>query len=559
MSSSTDPEFDLDLHFLPAWAQQPAAKNRYADFAGEPERGEWRGERRGRPGPNRPPDRRTRPPQGAPEQEAPAAEPPGRFGRGRGRRLPQRRLEETEPLLELNVSFVPDDHGVDSLTRQIRMTGRAYPLFEIARMILQKPERHTVTIAIRKDAQGQPKQPIFSCAVDNTLWLSEDDAVRHVLSRHFDLFYKAERTPVDPPKGTYTFVAQCGMSGVILGPPNYHDYQKQLRKLHAERFSRVPFEVFKARVKIVRDEAVVKQWIEDQSYRTEYVCLNMPETVKLASREDVEQHFRACHLANIIQPVESFQLLGNTIRDIRAPALNRLVRRKLEEQRRFPLQVMTALSQQFASRGLQFFKVNRTVTHVAVARPHYLDLETIPVSEGVRRIVEFVDQHRHCNRKDLVETLAPTPTPTPTPTPPQEGAPGPGEPLPAEPSPDQTAVITDLHWLIHQGHVIEFATGVLETAKKPLPKPPKPERAPTEESPPAEPSLEGQTAGPSPDAGSAPPAPDATPGPAASAETDSAEVVPDLPVPAPSPEADEEPTQTEETAGEPKSVPPPGI
>ncbi len=43
-----------------------------------------------------------------------------------------------------------------------------------------------------------------------------------------------------------------------------------------------------------------------------------------------------------------------------------------------------------------------------------------------------------------------------------------------------TAVMTDLHWLVHQGHVIEFANGVLETAKKPLPKPvkqPKPAKA----------------------------------------------------------------------------------
>jgi hypothetical protein len=37
-------------------------------------------------------------------------------------------------------------------------------------------------------------------------------------------------------------------------------------------------------------------------------------------------------------------------------------------------------------------------------------------------------------------------------------------------------VIGDLHWLIHQGHVIEFANGVMDTAKKPLPRPPKPEK-----------------------------------------------------------------------------------
>jgi hypothetical protein len=37
-------------------------------------------------------------------------------------------------------------------------------------------------------------------------------------------------------------------------------------------------------------------------------------------------------------------------------------------------------------------------------------------------------------------------------------------------------VISDLHWLIHQGHVIEFADGKLDTAKKPTPKPPKVEK-----------------------------------------------------------------------------------
>jgi hypothetical protein len=46
------------------------------------------------------------------------------------------------------------------------------------------------------------------------------------------------------------------------------------------------------------------------------------------------------------------------------------------------------------------------------------------------------------------------------------------------PNPEETAVVSDLHWLIHQGHVIEFANGIIETAKKPVPKPPKPEARP---------------------------------------------------------------------------------
>jgi hypothetical protein len=59
------------------------------------------------------------------------------------------------------------------------------------------------------------------------------------------------------------------------------------------------------------------------------------------------------------------------------------------------------------------FKVNKTVTHVCVARPHYLDLEATPVSEGVKRIVEFINAHPKCSRRKLIEALAPSPPPAP--------------------------------------------------------------------------------------------------------------------------------------------------
>jgi hypothetical protein len=496
MSTPSEPEFDLDLHFLPAWAQQSPELNRYAQFDGKDENRSGRRPDRG------PQQRRDRPDKraGRPAQsekatphpgQGPRREfggPPRRESRGGGfgpRPADQRALEPDLP--EINISFIPDEKGVDSLARQIKLTGRAYPLFGIAQMILKKPERQHVSFQVIKKPDGQVAQPLFLCALDDTLWLSEQDAVDHVFKRHFQTFYQTERTPTDPPKGTYTFVAQCGMSGSILGPPNYHDYQTKLLKLHAERFPRVPFEVFKSRVKIVRDESVVKQWLDEQSWKTEYVCLNVPEPKKLASREETEAHFRNTHLGNVIKPIESFTLSGLASRQLAEPPLRMAVRRALDEQMRFPLRIATVLSQQFAGRGLQFFKVNKTITHVAVARPHYLDLETTPVSDGVKRIMEFIDARPRCTRHQLVETLAPNPTTAVAPEPgarPVEGGqtkerPGQAVPTPAAPpTPEQTAVIADLHWLIHQGHVIEFASGILETAKKPVIRPFKAHEAP---------------------------------------------------------------------------------
>ena len=54
MSSISDVEIDLEKLFLPAWAQEPAAANRYAKFAGEPAEREDR-KREGRRGPRREP------------------------------------------------------------------------------------------------------------------------------------------------------------------------------------------------------------------------------------------------------------------------------------------------------------------------------------------------------------------------------------------------------------------------------------------------------------------------------------------------------------------------
>ena len=44
-------------------------------------------------------------------------------------------------------------------------------------------------------------------------------------------------------------------------------------------------------------------------------------------------------------------------------------------------------------------------------------------------------------------------------------------PRPRNKSEEQKQLTSDLHWLIHQGHVLEFSNGIIETAKKPKKKP----------------------------------------------------------------------------------------
>jgi hypothetical protein len=196
-----NPETDLDLEklFLPSWAQESANNtNRYAKFTGN--EGERRGDRdRGESRGPRPPrrdgggggDRRPggqgqggRRPEGqggfgGPRRDGQGQGGPGQrgggFGRDERRPLPERR-EAPQPLPEINAAIIPDEKGVESLARQVKMTGRAFPLFDIAFLVIQKPERYSIRFTTKKNQQGQLAQPIFHCALDET------EAFRHVLS-----------------------------------------------------------------------------------------------------------------------------------------------------------------------------------------------------------------------------------------------------------------------------------------------------------------------------------------------------------------------------------------
>lgn len=540
MSKEPEFELDLDLQLLPEWARQTPTLNKYADYQGEPQEDRRRGGRPGRRPPRgersgeRPSGRRDDRPRG-PDRPRPSAR-----GRERGRRRGERRGAPPETKLpELEVHLVPDTAGVDSLARQIKLTGRAYPLMEIAKLLLGKQERFHIQLKTKQGKDAQPVQRLYLCSLDNSIWLDSEQVARHVLEHHFDTLYQTEKIPADPPKGTYTLVAQCPFTKTIFGPPNLHDYNDKVRRFHAKHFPRMPFDAYKAKIRMVTDEAVVKQWIEEQSFRLQYTALNVPEPLTFDSREAVEAHFREVHLPNLAREVTEHSFPAAEPWPPMPRELHRLIRKTIEDQRRFPLDVGRILSTQFARHGLQFFKVDKAV-HVCVARPHYLDLENTAVSDGVRRIVDYIREHPGCTRRDLLEALAPAPAteeprsePVETTTPPEtpgsepgaateapsaaESAasqPAAGQPadtapataapsrsISAEPTPEQAAVIADLHWLIHQGHVIEFTNGRMELAK-PKAKTPSKAQTPSQAEPSAPPASSAQAA-PSPSAAKA--------------------------------------------------------
>ena len=130
-------------------------------------------------------------------------------------------------------------------------------------------------------------------------------------------------------------------------------------------------------------------------------------------------------------------------------AVRQLAQHVVLDLRRFPLPLAHVVGHELAAKGLQIFKAHENITYVSVARPRHLDRQSTPVAEGLAGILDYLESHHATPRaeqwKALVELRVSS----------------------ADEAAREAALAGDLSWLIHQGHVIDYARRGLEAVRKP--------------------------------------------------------------------------------------------
>ena len=500
--SEEAPSLDLSaLDFAPAWAKQgsspPAAPEVRPPRPPREEREAPRHEREGRP--PRPGFKR-----GGPPRKGGFGRPSERRGKFTPPPQDRRPPPPENPFPWLRIAFTATPPAVETVVKQVRQTGRTYSLFDIARILLRNPASFTVDLT---SAPKPPEGP-FHVATDGSVWMSQENAARHLLRTRLEDFYRAETVEIEAPKGNFASIGVCGMSGTLLGPTNLHDYERRLRELHRERFSRMDFETFRSRVRMERDPEVIEKWRAAASKTTHYFPKEGENPDKLENLAAVEQHFLQNHAAAQIQFVAEAKVPGDPKNARVDAALAPLLNYAKEEEERFPLKLAQSLSRALTEAGLRFHKSANKTTFVSAARPRHLNLEEVTVSDSIKKIIDLIRAKKSLRRQELLDTLAPlpavaapssapnTPSSSEPPAPSVEAAPATpiGGSPPSEPpttpevtiiplkSPEEAAreaVTQDLLWLTHEGYVTEYADTRLESVPPPK-NPPKP----TAEAPP---------------------------------------------------------------------------
>ncbi|HEX7631406.1 MAG TPA: hypothetical protein VF388_04675 [Lacunisphaera sp.] len=130
----------------------------------------------------------------------------------------------------------PEDTGFAAMVKAVRASCRTYQLFEITKAVLEKNDRFVVVVQRARPAQAEGNAPaakpapIYMSLPDHLPFDTEDAAIQHVLSNNLGAFFDMQEVEVEAPKGNFPIINKCGVTGELLGPPNYHRYQQILQQ-----------------------------------------------------------------------------------------------------------------------------------------------------------------------------------------------------------------------------------------------------------------------------------------------------------------------------------------
>ena len=260
--SEQKPDLVLELNFVPHWARTAPSSSPYAhtgDRGGEAPRETRRFDKGGRDEDrSRRRPRRERP-DGAASRGGPRPErPAGDFGRPRDFGPPPVQIE-----------FLPERTGLLPLARRLGVSKRAYALFDVAGHFLTQPRYYAVRIAVAPSAEAAHIS-LYQCRECQCVFLDEEQAFVHAFARHLDRFYIREERKSEAPKGHFVCVARCGLSGELLGPPNYHGFNETVLELHRSRFPDMPIAEYRRHIQNMHDAPLIEQWKAKMCTQTVY-------------------------------------------------------------------------------------------------------------------------------------------------------------------------------------------------------------------------------------------------------------------------------------------------
>ena len=313
-----------------------------------------------------------------------------RFGRGREGR-PER--AEFEPTVKIDL--YPQDEAFDALVKRLQASARTYQLFDIARLLLEKPERFVVLVAPKQKKNETGGDLLYYSVPGHLPFETETEAIHYVLNNHLDLFFETEEFEAEPPKGNFQMVHRCGITGELLGPPNYHRYQEFVQRHFTSRIGGMSFERFQSKIESTKEQAGIDAWLESMRKRVRYKLKDRSdeEPESFDTFESARQFLIQHRKDRMLGSSESVRFAGRDLERMPRNDIRRSVETYVEQQKQFPLDSANNIRGRLRRHNFAVYKKgSKGASFVCAVKRKFRD-ENTAFTESISDLIDFIEKH----------------------------------------------------------------------------------------------------------------------------------------------------------------------
>ena len=345
------------------------------------------------------------------------------------------RFEDRPKPLDVEVKVLPETKALGTIIRKLQGDTHAYKLKDLAYFFLDNPSSVLLKITPRTSQTSQTPQTFIQCKACGFASTREEDVIEHIVSVHLGDYYDSKEVEVEPPKGNFNCVAKCGLSGVLLGPPNIHEFNAVVKEMIRTKYPEMSEEQYRAHIEMVRDADTIEEWRKGATKKTMFFAKGTAdqEGAQGYGREQAEGEFKRTILPSLVDRPKNLMITAEVAMTSPVKPLQWAVRDAVEMERRSPYNMCFALRGAFHHRKLHFFRTNDARGQEFVSNVEYKEFDAEHAIPELAAAAKFVAEHPCCDKSEF---------------------------------PPDADFEKHLAWLVTTGHVVSFTNGVYSAVEK---------------------------------------------------------------------------------------------
>ena len=332
--------------------------------------------------------------------------------------------------LEAEIKILPESKALGTIMRKLQQSEQAFKLKELAYFFLDNPEA-----VLLKITPTDPAERFTSCKACSFAAKTKEEIIEHILACHLGDYYEAKEIESEPPKGNFSCVAKCGLTGELLGPPNVHEFNSIVREMLRTKFPHMSEADYRAKIEMVRDAEAIETWRKSATKKIVYTPKGAGEDARFLTREQAENEFRRNMLESLIDEPKFLMITLAAALKCDYKPLVWAVKDAIQLERRAPYKMIFALRGAFHHRKMKIFRANDSRGPEFVISRELKEFDTTHAIEELAKVAKFIEANPCLSAQEIC----------------------------AELGKDAEKQLT---WLVSTGHVVSFTNGVFSAVEK---------------------------------------------------------------------------------------------